>query len=468
MDRTGTFAAWLWLMVLGLGACLPPPAGGKGPPEYGADTLSLERLQGSMQGQSGIVVDVTRDGREDLVVGAPYASHKGTGGAILVYAGTQAGGFAAHPSALVEGEGNLGWSLAPLGPGSFAAGAFSGSGDKASLAGTVAIYRAKHGKVVQRALLEGERALDKFGYALVSGDFNGDGAKDLAVGAPFHSPSAALYQRGAVYVYFGPDFSQEAGRYVRIPASSANGGIGFSLATGDVDADGFDDLLMQATGKVIVYRGKNGFAPTQDNPDLVYKSPSATTDTNFGQSIAVLWKVDGKGCNDVAIGASQAVGSTENAIDSGRIYVFEGCPSQAADPVLARIDGEAVCGHISGRFGHAILPLPDVSGDGVPDLAVSALHADGRPSCPMTGRIFIFDGSKLMGSGSVPSESLVVSDIPGSAKDMHFGAFLAPLDGGARLAAGCPTEKANTGSVRLIRLRRTCSDSAQGWRGAPL
>ncbi|MHC1744305.1 MAG: integrin alpha [Syntrophobacteraceae bacterium] len=448
-----TQTVWVCLIASGLGALLPFLADGKGPPASFVDILSQDSLRGSMQGQSGIVVDLNRDGREDLVVGAPYASHKGGSGALVIYHATHRSGFGSHPCTILGGEGNLGWSLASLGPGSFAAGAFSGSGENVSLSGTVALYRSRHGKVARRGVLEGERALDKFGYALASGDLNGDGIPDLVVGAPFHSPSPALYQRGAVYVYFGPDYGQEPDRHIRIPATSTNGGIGFSLATGDVDGDGLDDLLMQATGRVIVHLGKKAFAPVPDSPDLVYKSPNPTTDTDFGRSIAVLWNVDGKACRDVAVGASQAVGSTANAIDSGRLYVFEGCPEQAPDPLLARIEGEAVCGHISGRFGYAVLPVADVSGDGTPDLAVSALHADGKTSCPMTGRVYIFDGSKLAGIGSAPSDNFLLKDIPGDARDMHLGAFLAPLAGGERLVAGAPTEKANTGAIRLFHLR---------------
>jgi len=39
--------------------------------------LRLEYLRGSMQGKSGAALDLNGDGNEDLVVGAPYAQHKG-------------------------------------------------------------------------------------------------------------------------------------------------------------------------------------------------------------------------------------------------------------------------------------------------------------------------------------------------------------------------------------------------------
>jgi hypothetical protein len=410
--------------------------------------LSQEYLQGSMQGQAGIALDLNADGREDLVIGAPYALHKGASGALLVYLAS-GGGFPARPSSLLEGKGNLGWSLVALGDtdgdgkGDFAAGAINGSGEDVSLAGTVIIYKGGPEPLVL-TVLEGENALDKFGYVLTSGDLNGDGVLDLIVGAPFHSPSPALYQRGAVYVYFGPGYDPATA--VKIPATAANGGIGFSLATGDINGDGLDDLLMGASGKVICYYGAQGsFAPSFASPDVVFKS----ADAGFGRAIAVLWDLNGDGYKDVAVGANQT--TLDDMIDSGRLFILRGGAGSrtvnadaASADLLAKIDGEPNCG----RFASTVLAVGDVNGDGTPELAVSAVHADGSP-WPMTGKIFLFNGETL--TSGAPAAS--AQAIPGNARDMHLGTFLALVAQGERLAAGAPTENANTGAVRLYDLR---------------
>lgn len=399
--------------------------------------LREESLRGSMQGKSAIALDLNGDGNDDLVVGAPYAQHRGASGALLVYLGTSLG-FANRPSAVISGEGNLGWSLVSLGDidgdgkDDFAAGAVNGSGDSASLAGTVVIH--KGGKSPRAvAVLEGDTALDRFGYALASGDVNGDGRSDLIVGAPLHSPDPSLYQQGAVYVFFGPRFDRADA--VKIAATTANGGLGFTVAAGDTNNDGFDDVLLGASGKVIVYLGGASFSPV--TPDIVFTS----RDAGFGRAIAVLWDVNGDGFRDVALGAFQAVIS--GIADCGRLFVLKGGPGPGtvnadvpSDNRLAVIDGELN----SGQFAATVVSAKDASSNSI--LAVSATHADGSHWL-MTGKIFLF-GPDLT----------AVKTMSGEGRDMHLGSSLtvAQRRWGALLAAGAPTEMINTGGVRLYDL----------------
>lgn len=411
-----------------------------------ATFLCEEFLQGGRQGHSGIVLDLDGDGIEDLLTGAPYARHKNALGAVIIYSGTDKG-FLRRPSYIMEADGNFGWSLvslgevAGIGKGVFAVGAFSGSGENTSLSGTVNIYQ---GGDVPRLItrLAGEVAMDKFGYTLSSGDLNGDGIFDLAVGAPFHSPASALYQRGAVYVFFGPGY--ESVTAVKIPATALYGGIGFSLAMGDLNGDGIDDLLLQTTGKVIVHYGDAGvFAPSAASPDVVFSS----ADSGFGRSMTLLPDLNGDGCREVAVSADQAV--VDGVGNSGRLFILTGGRGNRTVNAdlpsldrLARIDGEPDGGY----FGSVILPLSDEPGK-APDLAVSALHADGDV-WPASGGIFILSGENLVS----PSGSSFIQKFLGKSRDMHLGSFLAPASNGHRLVAGAPTENTDTGGVHIFNL----------------
>ena len=66
----------------------------------------------------------------------------------------------------------------------------------------------------------------------------------------------------------------------------------------------------------------------------------------------------------------------------------------------------------------------------------------------MTGKIFIFNASALNADTTVDSAIA----IPGGARDMHLGSFLALIKEKMWLVAGAPTERANTGRVRLFDL----------------
>lgn len=433
------FTALVLLVAIGIGLGLGCSSDDSGNVAATSTFLSNETLEGSMQGHSGVALDLNGDGNKDLVIGAPFANIEDTKGALLVYLSTPEGSFY-NSAAVLRENGNLGWSLVALGDvdgdekEDFAAGAYSGSGEHVSLSGTVVVYRGGS-EPLQMAVLEGENAMDKFGYALASGDLNNDGATDLIVGAPLHSPSPSLYQGGSVYVYFGPSYTQA--NVIKIPATVANSGIGFSLAVGDINGDDIDDLLMEASGKMIGYFGGDDFSPSAV-PDVFF-TPAGRV-SGFGRAIAVLWDLDNDGYNDVAVGAYKAA-MDANDIDTGRLYILGGGPSSLE--LLATIDGKEQCG----QFASAVLPIDDVDGDGTPDLAVSAVHGDGDP-WSMTGKIFIFSGSSLITGATVETAEV----IPGEARDMHLGAFLALITDGTWIATGAPTEGANIGSVRLYDL----------------
>ena len=233
-------------------------------------------LSGARQGQCIGFADVNGDGIKDKLVGAPYAvTPRGTG-AVLVYSGDYIGGYADHPTRVLMGDENFGYSLALLGDAvgdggdDFAVGAINGGGPDSSLSGSVTVYNGRCAPKGKKALsrvvarLAGEGPMDKFGYFLAAGDVNGDGKKDLIVGAPFNTPDPALYQAGAVYVYFAPGFTTG----VALHATSANKGLGWSAACGDLNGDNVCDLCISASGKVLCYYGGSSFSPATRKPGV--------------------------------------------------------------------------------------------------------------------------------------------------------------------------------------------------------
>ncbi len=103
--------------------------------------------------------------------------------------------------------------------------------------------------------LEGAVEGDRAGYAVSeAGDVNGDGFGDLLIGAPYADPNGSY--SGAAYVVFGG-----AGGFAgSLNLGSLTGSAGFVMngaaeydhagqavsGAGDVNGDGFDDLLIGA------------------------------------------------------------------------------------------------------------------------------------------------------------------------------------------------------------------------------
>ena len=137
------------------------------------------------------------------------------------------------------------------------------------------------------------------GYTLATGDFNDDGFPDIA---------ASNYSKytGGVFVYFG----SLSGLSLANSWSIVGGGypliyLGATASAGDFDGDGFDDLLLTTQMQLFpsepdmvafVYRGSpTGFPPVSGPGDL---PPAAFTFTNWTTAGSV-GDVDGDGFDDI-------------------------------------------------------------------------------------------------------------------------------------------------------------------------
>ena len=163
-----------------------------------------------------------------------------------------------------------------------------------------------------------DRAAAYYGTAVATaGDVNGDGYGDVIVGAPGYNNGAG--EAGAVFVYHGSAAGLSTIANWRAVANRANAAFGFSVATaGDVNGDGYDDVLVgapgpetdeQGIGRVFVYHGSaSGLstapsAGTGPNPKPDGQIVFAQAGAKFGTAVATAGDVNADGFADILIGA---------------------------------------------------------------------------------------------------------------------------------------------------------------------
>ena len=243
---------------------------------------------------------------------------------------------------------------------------------------------------------------DHFGYALTVGDFNGDGYDDLAVGEPrlifdVQGQGPSPFD-GIVEVYFGASsgwsHSVILDRIDPGVAGNRNGGARFgeALAAGDIDGDGYDDLVASAPWDDYVFLGKTqtdagsvslmfGGSSGFGGRTIAFKdeNEASNKNDNFGETLAV-GDFDGDGYDDIAVGhPDERVGSKYAA---GAVTIFSGTRRQNIGwmPLMRRIwtqDTTGVPGasESGDRLGTA-LTVGDFDNDGRDDLAIGIPYED--------------------------------------------------------------------------------------------
>jgi hypothetical protein len=158
---------------------------------------------------------------------------------------------------------------------------------------------------------------DRFGAALTTGDFNKDGWLDIVVGVPGEAPGADP-QSGTATILPGGQTALGKAYSVSESASGADnqtGDIfGSAMVTGDINGDGYADLLVGAPGRAgnagAVYRYTGGAVTTARPNSLVPIAPVRQADVfgtdeagdRFGAALA-LGDLSGDGKADAIIGS---------------------------------------------------------------------------------------------------------------------------------------------------------------------
>jgi hypothetical protein len=195
--------------------------------------------------------------------------------------------------------------------------------------------------------------------AAVQDDFNGDGYRDLAVGAP-GAAHGTVQEAGAVVVLYGSKSSVSTARRTVITQASSGipggpeewDGFGGAVASADLDRDGYADLLVGAEGEdvgglenrgtvTVVWGGKSGLKGGANiAPPAGFGE--GRTYCSFGMALAV-GDMTGDGAAEVGIGSR--------------------CDSSSYKGPFART-GKAASQYQEWRVGARGVVMGDVNGDG--------------------------------------------------------------------------------------------------------
>jgi len=285
------------------------------------------------------VGDIDGDSWADFIIGVPFADPDGifAAGSALIFSGST-GNLIFQKNGPTSGD-RFGESVAGTGDvdgdgrDDFIVGApFAGAGYADS--GSAFVYSGATGALVYQK--KGTFAYGWYGNSVAGGiDVNQDGYKDFIIGAPNAKPDS-ISGAGSAFIYSGADGTL----LYQVNGTTAYANLGYSVAgIGDVNGDSSDDFILGAPGAEPGGVGYAGTAYVYSGSDgnLLFEKDGINTLEALGWSVSGADDVNGDGLADFIIGARAARYGTLSYPGAALVYAYSTAIPQDITPPFVNV-----------------------------------------------------------------------------------------------------------------------------------
>ena len=220
---------------------------------------------------------------------------------------------------------------------------------------------------------------------LLAGDLNGDGKDDIVYTDPEGN--------GTISIHYGSSDGPGALADRILVGSFSDSMLGFGIAIGDFNCDGFDDIASSEPGLGVNNSGHVSIrlGSATGISTSTWWEMNGSDDDNLGWSLTSLGDVESDGCTDLAVVADKMIleNSTASLSQNGLVMILKGNITSMVHHANITQTGSGT------MFGRQVIGNGDINGDGFMDMAISNTDSIESPTGYSSVEFFLGDSSGI-------------------------------------------------------------------------